>query len=89
MRRGESDRYHLKMVHGRGGTDLRPPFEAQFPAKVRPDVIIYFTAGGGLAPDRPPLTPVIWCLTPEGSRPVAWGYEMGWLKGSIHLAAVP
>jgi predicted metal-dependent peptidase len=66
----------LKMVHGRGGTDLRPPFEAQFLAKIRPDVVIYFTDGDGPAPDRPPSMPVIWCLTPLGSRPVAWGREI-------------
>ncbi len=66
----------LKMVHGRGGTDLRPPFEAQFLAKIRPDVVIYFTDGDGPAPDRPPSMPVVWCLTPLGSRPVAWGREI-------------
>ena len=66
----------LKMVHGRGGTDLRPPFEAKFLAKIRPDVVIYFTDGDGPAPDCPPSMPVIWCLTPLGSRPVAWGREI-------------
>ena len=45
-------------------------------AKIRPDVIIYFTDGDGPAPDRPPSMPVIWCLTPLGSRPVAWGCEI-------------
>ncbi len=70
--------YHgsLKVVHGRGGTDLRPPFEAQFLAKIRPDVIVYFTDGDGPAPDRPPLIPVVWCLTPFGFRPAAWGREI-------------
>ena len=66
----------LKVVHGRGGTDLRPPFEAQFLAKIRPDVIVYFTDGDGPAPDRPPLMPVVWCVTPLGSRPVAWGRQI-------------
>lgn len=69
-------RGRLKMVHGRGGTDLRPPFEAQSLARVRPDVIVYFTDGDGPAPDRAPPTPVIWCLTPFGSRPATWGCEI-------------
>ena len=74
-------RGRLKMVHGRGGTDLRPPFEAQFLAKVRPDVVIYFTDGDGQAPNRPPLVPVIWCLTPLGHRPAVWGREIRMTEG--------
>ena len=67
---------NLRMVHGRGGTDFRPPFERQFLAKIRPDIIVYFTDGDGPAPDRKPRTPVVWCLTPLGSRPVPWGREV-------------
>lgn len=63
----------IATVHGRGGTDLRPPFEKQLTAKIRPDVILYFTDGDGPAPDRRPMTPTIWCLTPDGSRPTQWG----------------
>lgn len=69
----------LEIIHGRGGTDLRPPFEARFLAMIRPDVVVYFTDGEGPAPDHPPPIPVIWCLTPDGSRPAAWGRE-------IHMA---
>lgn len=60
-------------VTGRGGTNLRPPFEADVLAKVRPDFVIYFTDGEGETPDSPPAMPVIWCLTPKGKRPAAWG----------------
>jgi predicted metal-dependent peptidase len=66
----------LKMVHGRGGTDFRPALEARFLAKIRPDVVICFTDGDGPAPDRPPSMPVVWCLTPDGSSPAAWGREI-------------
>jgi predicted metal-dependent peptidase len=63
----------LKAVHGRGGTDLRPPFERRFLRQQRADVIIYFTDGYGPAPEQPPGIPVIWCLTKHGEPPAAWG----------------
>jgi predicted metal-dependent peptidase len=66
-------RGNLLKVHGRGGTDLRPPLEAPFLARLRPDVIVYFTDGKGPAPAKAPCVPVIWCLTPKGTAPAAWG----------------
>lgn len=63
----------LKCVTGRGGTDLRPPLDADFLRRHRPDVILYFTDGEGPAPKRPPRVPVIWCLVPRGKPPVSWG----------------
>ena len=63
----------IKRVTGRGSTDLRPVFEPEFLAKVRPDVVVYFTDGEGPAPDRAPRVPVVWCLTPDGRRPAPWG----------------
>jgi predicted metal-dependent peptidase len=66
----------LKEVWGRGGTDLRPPFDQRLLAKVKPDVIICFTDGCGPAPDRPPRVPVIWCLTLGGRKPTDWGREV-------------
>lgn len=66
----------MERVCGRGGTDLRPPFDEALLAKVRPDVIICFTDGCGPAPDRPPRVPVIWCLSPGGHRPADWGREI-------------
>jgi predicted metal-dependent peptidase len=63
----------LERVHGRGGTDLRPPFDRQFLAQQRADLLIYFTDGYGPAPEQPPRQPVIWCLTKDGEQPAAWG----------------
>ena len=63
----------LKEIIGRGGTDLRPPFQQSVIEKIRPTLIIYFTDGGGSAPKKAPHVPVIWCLTPSGKRPAPWG----------------
>jgi len=69
--------YHpIKSVKGRGGTDLRPPFKADFLHKHKPDLIVYFTDGQGPAPDHPPSVPVIWCLIPSGKKPAPWGTEI-------------
>src|SRR5262249_45041637 len=63
----------LKAVTGRGGTNFRPPLEAAFLRKHRPDLVIYFTDGHGPAPERAPKVPLIWCLTPRGEVPAPWG----------------
>jgi len=58
----------LTRVHGRGGTDLRPPLSAAELRKVRPDLVLYFTDGHGPPPDAPPPNvDVLWILT--GSSP--------------------
>ena len=54
-------REDIREVHGRGGTDLRPPFEPAFLRQHNPDVLVYFTDGNGPAPDQAPPLPVI-CL---------------------------
>lgn len=66
----------IENVRGRGGTDLRPPFEPEFLKQHKPDLVIYFTDGHGPAPDSPPPVPVVWCLTPGGSMPCTWGREI-------------
>jgi predicted metal-dependent peptidase len=66
-------RGRLTGVHGRGGTDLRPPFAAHVLGSIRPDIVVYFTDGHGPAPATPPTVPVIWCLTPGGRPPAPWG----------------
>lgn len=66
-------RGRIERMAGRGGTDLRPPFEPAHLASVRPDMIVYFTDGNGPAPNHAPRCPVIWCLTPGGRRPADWG----------------
>jgi len=60
-------------VMGRGGTDLRPPFELAFLRKHKPDLLLYFTDGFGPAPESAPRVPVIWVLTPSGQMPCKWG----------------
>ena len=60
-------------VHGRGGTDFNPPLQSAFLRRHMPDLIVYFTDGHGPAPSRPPLVPVVWCITPEGRVPAQWG----------------
>jgi predicted metal-dependent peptidase len=37
----------LDRVHGRGGTDLRPPLEKSFLGQHKPDLVVYFTDGYG------------------------------------------
>ena len=63
----------IHSVEGRGGTDLRPPFEPAFLQRYCPDLIVYFTDGAGPSPEKPPRQPVVWCLTPDGERPAEWG----------------
>lgn len=66
----------IKSVHGRGGTDLRPPFEPDFLREHKPDLVVYYTDGHGTAPDGAPPMPVIFCLTPGGRMPCGWGREI-------------
>jgi len=68
-------------IVGRGATDFRPPLEAQFLAKHRPDVVVYFCDGAGAAPVRAPRVPVIWAITAGGLRPATWGHLV-WLRSS-------
>ena len=63
----------LGEVQGRGGTDLRPPFEPEVLAKIRPDVVVFFTDGDGPAHKVGPRVPVLWCLTPGADPPAKWG----------------
>lgn len=66
----------VTVVMGRGGTDLRPPFAADFLRKHRPNLVLYFTDGCGPAPANPPRMPVIWVLTPGGQMPCKWGRKV-------------
>jgi predicted metal-dependent peptidase len=63
-------------VHGRGGTDFRPPLAADFLKLHRPDLVVYFTDGGGPAPCDAPTVPVLWCITEGGRKPASWGREV-------------
>jgi len=63
----------LVALHGRGGTDFRPPLARRFLRTHRPDLVVYFTDGFGPAAPRAPHVPVVWCLVPGGQRPAGWG----------------
>jgi len=63
----------LKSVRGRGGTDLRPPFERSIVERFAPDGVVYFTDGLGPTPQNPPNVPVLWVLTKPTSFRCAWG----------------
>ena len=63
----------LGEVAGRGGTDLRPVFEASFLGAQRPDGIVYFTDGEGPFPQEPPALPVLWILTKPLAFACPWG----------------
>lgn len=63
----------LRTVRGRGGTDLRPPLQSDVIRRWKPSIVLVFTDGMGPAPDAAPIVPVIWCLTPNGSKPATWG----------------
>jgi predicted metal-dependent peptidase len=69
----EPFRGSLHRVRGRGGTDLRPPFEPSILASLRPDGIIYFTDGVGEWPSTPPTLPVLWVLTKPERFDCPWG----------------
>jgi predicted metal-dependent peptidase len=66
----------LKMeIHGRGGTDFRPAFDAAKTLKPKPAVLVYLTDGCGPAPTEAPKDmEVIWCLVgPNTHSPAEWG----------------
>ena len=65
-------------LHGRGGTDLRPPFEwiaerVRTGAVTPPDALIYMTDGFGPMPQAVPGFPVLWILPAYGVREVPFG----------------
>jgi hypothetical protein len=63
----------LTSVRGRGGTDLRPPFERAILERFGPDGIVYFTDGLGPVPQRDPGISTLWVLTRDGSFRCPWG----------------
>jgi len=66
----------ITAVHGRGGTDLRPPLETGFLRRHGADLVVYFTDGEGPGPETPPAVPVVWCLTENGTNRTGWGREV-------------
>jgi predicted metal-dependent peptidase len=66
-----------RRFHGRGGTDLRPPFAWVTDHLVKrgdyPDAMFYFTDGYGTFPDRAPPFPVLWIVPRTGVAKVRFG----------------
>jgi predicted metal-dependent peptidase len=71
-------------VKGRGGTDLRPVFDARFLESRGADGVVYFTDGEGPFPERPPHVPVLWMLTKPATFACPWGQRarLGLVGGS-------
>jgi predicted metal-dependent peptidase len=69
---------HLADIAGRGGTDLRPPFEASFLSRHPADGLVYFTDGDGPFHEQQPSLPVLWVLTKRRKFACLWG-ERTWL----------
>ena len=63
----------LDRVQGRGGTDLRPVFEAAYLRGRSADGVIYFTDGDGPYPEHAPAIPVLWMLTKPWDFGCPWG----------------
>ena len=67
------------MMHGRGGTDLRAPFEwlrdqaRQGRLAPSPDALIFLTDGFGPMPSGAPEWPVLWLVTKHGIPRVPFG----------------
>jgi predicted metal-dependent peptidase len=66
-------RGRIESVQGRGGTDLRPPFDPGLRAREGVDAIVYFTDGEGPTLERAPDCPTLWVLTHERPFACPWG----------------
>ncbi len=63
-------------VAGRGGTNFTPPISLAN-KEIRPDGIIYFTDGEGMAPEVKSRCPVLWIITSDGiSDEDEWWQEL-------------
>lgn len=78
----------LDNVQGRGGTDLRPVFEAEFLGEHRPNGVIYFTDGEGPYPADDPGLPTLWVLTKPRAFACAWGRQAVLRRGEFELRPV-
>ena len=63
----------LSSGKGRGGTDLRPPFERAFLRGHGVDGVVVFTDGQGPFPETPPEVPTLWVLTKPLAFACPWG----------------
>jgi predicted metal-dependent peptidase len=59
-------------IHGRGGTDFIEPLRWT-QENLKPDIVLYFTDGYGIAPEKEPDHTMVW-ITPKGYRaPAKYG----------------
>lgn len=65
----------LDSFAGRGGTDLRPPFEREFYRPYRTSGIIYFTDGCGPFLTEDPGIKTLWVLIGQYPFPCIWGQQ--------------
>jgi predicted metal-dependent peptidase len=76
---------------GRGGTDLRPPFDWVSHKRgnqvMAPDALIYLTDGFGPTPTSTPDYPVLWIMPQHGSRSLPFGKSIRWTKPNQHKRA--
>ena len=67
-------------LRGRGGTDLRPPFDWMKKQTedqgAGPDAFIYFTDGFGPFPTEPGDTPVLWIVPEKGLKEFPFGQQV-------------
>jgi hypothetical protein len=66
-------------VVGRGGTDLRPVFDAEILGAHDIDGVVYFTDGDGPFAREPAPVPTLWVLTKPHEFRCNWG-ERAWLR---------
>jgi len=58
---------------GRGGTDLRPPFDPALLQREGIDAIVYFTDGEGPFSESAPGIATLWVLTSAVNFACPWG----------------
>jgi predicted metal-dependent peptidase len=72
----------LRVVHGRGGTDLRPVFARDVLGRLAPDAVVYFTDGEGAYPSVDPGVRTLWVL--NGKKPFHCGFGQ-----RVHMDGAP
>lgn len=71
------DPYANWEITGGGGTNFIPVFKyIEEHAELEPNLLIFFTDGYGLYPERAPAYSVMWLLTSDGKCGVDWGAQV-------------
>jgi len=66
----------IDAVMGRGGTDLRPPFEPALLRQQRASGVVYFTDGLGPFPEQDPGVAALWVLSGQTPFACPWGQQV-------------